>query len=89
MSKYLITYDLRIPGKNYSQLISEIKSIDPSAISPCLSVWIVSSNLTPIQIVNTLHALDATDKLFAIELIANWWSRGLPVEVSNALKLKL
>ena len=59
---YLITYDLRVPGQNYSDLIKEIKAIANGWAKPCESTWIVKSSLTSEAIVNRLTAIDATDK---------------------------
>lgn len=41
---YSITYDLKKPGQDYSDLINAIKSFGTWA-KPCESYWLVSTNL--------------------------------------------
>ena len=77
MAHFLITYDLIQPGQNYNQLIEEIKNISGIYCSPCLSTWIVRSDLSANEITSRLNAIDATDRLLVIEVTSNWWSFGL------------
>ena len=78
---YLITYDLRVPGQNYSDLIKEIKVIANGWAKPCESTWIVKSSLTSEAIVNRLTAIDATDKVVVITVSIPWHSAGLNKDV--------
>ena len=77
---YLITYDLRVPGQNYSDLIKEIKAIGDWA-KPCESTWFVKSTLTAEAIKDRLTAIDATDRLVVISVSRPWWTDGLDKDV--------
>lgn len=67
MDKYIITYDLNTPGKNYSSLISKIKTYPYSKI--CESVWIIRSSNNSSQIRDVLlNEIDINDRLFVAEL---------------------
>lgn len=77
---YLITYDLRVPGQNYSDLIEEIKAIGDWA-KPCKSTWFVKSTLTAEAIKDRLTAIDATDKVVVIAVSLPWWTDGLDEDV--------
>lgn len=70
MSNFLITYDLRCPGKNYTSLISKIKSYSNAKV--CESAWVVRSSYTSSQIRDSLiHEIDTNDRLFVAELTGN------------------
>ena len=67
MYKYIVTYDLRNPGKNYSSLINKIKSYQYSKI--CESVWIIRSSNNSSTIRNSLlNEIDSNDCLFVAKL---------------------
>ena len=78
---YLITYDLRVPGQNYSDLIKEIKDVGTDWAKPCESTWFVISSLTPEAISNRLTAIDATDRVVVITVSRPWWTEGLKKDV--------
>lgn len=86
---YLITYDLRVPGQNYSDLIKEIKAIANGWAKPCESTWIVKSSLTTEEIVKRLNAIDATDKVVVITVSTPWWSSGLDTEVLDWMRANI
>ena len=78
MSVYLVTYDLRIPGRDYSALYKEIKSLGASA-RHMESTWFVDSTLSSNAIRDRLtRVMDANDYLF-ITRIADYSGR-LPQE---------
>lgn len=67
MDKFIVTYDLRSPGQDYSALISRIKSYTYSKI--CESAWIVRSNKDASQIRDDLvQEIDKNDRLFVAKL---------------------
>lgn len=78
---YLITYDLRVPGQNYSDLIDEIKTVGSDWAKPCESTWFVESNLTAETILDRLTAIDATDKVVVISVSTPWSTYGLDKDV--------
>lgn len=67
MNKFIITYDLNTPGKNYFDLIAKIKTYKYSKI--CESVWIVQSSNSSCQIRDDLiKCVDVNDNLFVAKL---------------------
>ena len=77
---YLISYDLRAPGRDYSQLISEIESFSSWA-KPLESLWLIETTLDTQTIVSRLNALDLTDGLLVIHVNTPWRSVGLDQRV--------
>lgn len=82
---YLISYDLRAPGRDYPGLISEIKSLGTTA-KPLESLWVVDSTLDAQTIVSKLKALDLTDRLLVIHIDNPWWSVGLDQRIADWMK---
>ncbi len=79
MAKYLISYDLNSPGKNYNDLITRIKSYSWAKI--CKSAWAISSTSSAAQIRDDLiNYIDTNDILFVCPC-DGWASYGLPKEV--------
>lgn len=75
MNKYLVTYDLNSPGKNYSSLISKIKTYTNAKV--CESAWIIRGNSTEVQIRDSLvQEIDQNDNLFVAKLTgaAAWFN---------------
>ena len=67
MYSYVVTYDLRTPGKDYSSLISKIKTYSYSKI--CESAWIIKSNHSSSEVRdNLLTEMDYNDRLFVAKL---------------------
>lgn len=59
----LITYDLKRPGQNYSELFTQIKKLGNWA-HPLESTWLVQTDITPEVIRNRLVSCqDANDRL--------------------------
>ena len=68
MKAYLITYDLKAPGRNYESLYQGIKSCG-KWWHYLQSSWIVATNESSQQIWNRLAAtIDQTDFLLIIEV---------------------
>lgn len=64
---YLITYDLKKPGQDYSKLYDAIKSLG-EWIHPLTSTWIVSTSLTSAQAVydRIRPYIDDSDRLLVV-----------------------
>lgn len=70
MKIYLITYDLRVPGKDNTGLYEAIKGIGTQWYHPLESVWIVKS---PLENADDIYrgicdAIDSSDRLFVVEI---------------------
>jgi len=71
---YLITYDLRKPGRDYAALYRAIQSIASGCARPLESIWIVRSNYSAIQIRDQLNVhVDADDQVLVIRLANGDW----------------
>ena len=67
MNKYIITYDLNCPGKNYTSLISKINTYENAKV--CESAWIIRSSSNSEQIRDILtREIDKNDSLFVAKL---------------------
>ena len=85
MPRYIITYDLSKPGRNYGDLYKRIKSYSTWA-KITESSWAVSTDRTAEQIRDNLkEALDSNDKLLMGLLGRSAWS-GLTKELTDWLK---
>ncbi len=85
MALYLITYDLRKPGRNYDDLYKLLR--DTWTAKPIAeSVWLAELNGPAAAIRDiVLGAVDANDRILAIEVTssADWAARnGLPAGVA-------
>lgn len=74
---YLITYDLRRPGKNYDALYEHLKSYSNHR-HPMDSVWFVktTNSAATIRDMAKKH-MDSNDMLFVCK-VGNWGSYNLP-----------
>lgn len=85
MARYIITYDLRKPGRNYDELYKRIKSYRAWA-HITESSWAVATTQTSEQIRDHLRGvMDSNDKLLVGILGTSAWS-GLPKEITEWLK---
>lgn len=78
MGVFIVAYDLKTPGKNYTDLIKAIESV------PCChaqgSVWFVEHAGPPSAIRDVLKAhIDLNDVLFVDEVSTTWAGYGMPV----------
>lgn len=65
---YLITYDLKTPGKDYNPLYDAIKSIG-DYYHPLESTWLVKSHSNANSISTSLRAImDNNDYLFVVNI---------------------
>lgn len=75
MNKFLITYDLRSPGKDYSKLINYIKSFNCVKVTE--SCWIIKSDGTSSKVRDNLRLyIDVNDRLFVANLVSDcsWYN---------------
>lgn len=89
MTATLITYDLRAPGRNYTNLYEGIKAL--GGWWHCLdSNWIVKTSLTTVQVRDALAAhIDSNDKLLVVQLNGNGAWQGFDTDCSTWLKSNL
>lgn len=70
---YLISYDLKKPGQNYTELYEKIKSLGEWA-HPLESVWLVKSSLTAEKISSLLSQyFDKNDFHFVIAVKKDYY----------------
>jgi hypothetical protein len=83
---HVITYDLRKPGRDYSDLYDAIKSYESWA-HPLESVWFVDTQTAPGEVRDYLKQhIDSNDKLFVCRLVHHWASFNLSDKVIEWLK---
>jgi hypothetical protein len=69
MAKILISYDLRIPGRNYQPLYGRLA--EWSAIRVLESVWVANVNANVAEVRNDLQRfIDGNDGLLVVALTA-------------------
>lgn len=90
MNTYLVSYDLRQPGRNYNPVHEHLRSY-PDWAKPLESLWLVKSNLMAVQIRdNLVRLIDANDCVFVVDVTqksAAW--KGLSADLSAWIKSKL
>ena len=84
MPTYLVSYDLKKPGKDYSSLHGHLKSYANCA-KPLESVWLIPTPMTAEVLRDTIRQhMDANDLLFVVNVTkreAAWV--GMPENVSQ------
>lgn len=89
MAAFVVTYDLVKQGQNYDCLYKKLNSY-PTRWHAQGSVWVVVTEETATQIVNSLKGcLDANDKLFVAKLSGEATWIGYEQDVSDWLKKQL
>lgn len=87
MSHYLVTYDLRKPGRDYATLASAIQRVAMNFSRPLESVWLITSPLSASQIRDFLQQhVDANDGLLVVELARDWATRCCQPSASGWLR---
>ncbi|GGF15851.1 hypothetical protein GCM10011321_04650 [Youhaiella tibetensis] len=67
MAVYIVSYDLRAPGRDYSTLYARLGQW--KAVRGLESVWFINWDTTPVKIRDDLRQyVDANDLLFVAEL---------------------
>jgi hypothetical protein len=84
MKTFLISYDLiNKTVFDYSKLIGYIKSFSGWA-KPLESVWLIQSDLDPMDIVNQIRSVTSTnDKILVVEVTNIWASFNLSKDVND------
>jgi hypothetical protein len=87
MASYLISYDLRKPGRNYDSLYAALAQYN--AMRSLQSVWLLDSTQTAGQVRDILQAhIDPNDGLLVIEIGRGWGSFNLLNNSANWLKAR-
>lgn len=83
MTKILISYDLRIPGRNYQPLYSRLAEWSASRVLE--SVWVANVNASVAEVRNDLQRfIDGNDRLLVVALTgASAWQK---ISSENALR---
>lgn len=74
---YLVSYDLRIPGRNYQPLWDELNRL--GAVRVLASQWVVRNQASAYDlVVHFTKYIDANDKMVVNELNSNvaWYNTG-------------
>ena len=90
MHTHLVSYDLIKPHKDYTTLITFLKSYSSWA-KPLESVWLVKNNFTAEETRNQIqHHTDANDKVIVVTVTSDTaaWTN-LPNDVSTWIKNNL
>lgn len=83
---YEITYDLHVPGQNYSAVEQRINEVKSGGGRVMQSTWLITSKHTVVQIRDHIkQSLDANDKIVVAQITEAAWS-GLSSEWSKWLK---
>ena len=83
--KYLVTYDLMTPGKDYSDLTAAIKALGRWQ-HPMLSVWFLDTTQNAVAVRDALwKVMDSNDRLFVMAL-SEWAANGLGSDLYAWLK---
>lgn len=70
---YLLSYDLRTPGRDYAKLYEAIKKLANGYSKPLESVWIIRSANSASDIRDELQKhVDSNDGLLVIEVLKHW-----------------
>lgn len=78
MNFYIISYDLRAPGRDYASLYSEIKRYREWQ-HPMESMWLIYTVASANEIFDRLRTqMDDNDLLFVSELVERHWQGWLP-----------
>jgi hypothetical protein len=87
---YLISYDLRKPGRNYEPLYEAIKRLSGSWCHALESVWVVKHSGPAEAIRNSLTPhMDSNDAICVLRLQGEGAWRGLDAKISDWLKANL
>ncbi len=79
----IITYDLSSPGRNYEELLKQIKSY-PSWAKLCESSYLITTPKTPVDVRDHLKSyIDNNDKIYVGVVVAPAAWFGMSDSVSN------
>jgi hypothetical protein len=70
---FLVSYDLRAPGRDYAKLYEAIRLLANGYSRPLESVWIIRSVHSAAEIRDALQKhIDGNDGLLVIEVVKHW-----------------
>ena len=73
MARFVVSYDLRAPGRNYQPLYDRLHNWE--AVCGLESLWFIKWDSTPTTIRDDLKKyVDANDGLFVAQISASAWS---------------
>lgn len=71
MTLYVVSYDLRVPGRNYDTLYTVLTQLGGSRI--LASQWLVRSGSTSVELRDHLRQyIDQNDRLLVTSIEQNW-----------------
>ena len=84
---YLITYDLKNPGKNYNELYDAIKQLGRAWWHYMDSVWLVQTQLSVDDCNNSLRPfIDNNDFIFVVDITNQARQGWLPEKAWNWIR---
>lgn len=84
MAVLLVTYDLKKPGQDYSDLLKAIKSFSWARLSE--SSYAIQTDASAVNVYNVLRPfMDGNDTLYIINMTKPWMGFG-PKEVNEWLE---
>lgn len=87
MASYLISYDLRKPDHDYSNLYAALSAY--KAIRGLQSVWLLDSNQPSVGVRDTLMShMHKIDGLIVIEIGQNWGTHNVLNNAADWLRLR-
>lgn len=89
MAQYIVSYDLRAPGRNYQSLYGMLKSAGVRILE---SVWLIQSDMGAAAVRDKLKSVtDQNDGIMVVELEAraDWATYNVSLDGSNWLKTKV
>lgn len=90
MGKYIISYDLIGPNRDYNAVIKKIETY-PISVAVLESVWIVMTDKTALELCKDISSvIDGNDRIFVAELTGNaaWNNLEHSKEVKEILERK-
>lgn len=82
MKRFLVSYDLLSPGRDYNALTSALKALGASRV--LLSQWVLKGNYTALQLRDHLRQyIDQNDRLLVNDF-SDWASWGAMVDINKA-----
>ena len=84
---FLISYDLRAPGRDYTKLYEALKRLANGYSRPLESVWLIRSARSASEIRDELGKyIDGNDGLLVIEVVKHWATTRIANEQTQWMK---
>jgi len=82
MPRYLISYDLNTPGRNYKKLYDELDQLGGRRV--LLSQWALRNDATAVDLCNHFwQFLDGNDRLLVSDLDRVWASQRAMIDINT------